>query len=367
MKTLVISFFLFLIFFSASASKWHNAQIEISNGEKLDGKISIIGSRPLTITPAGQKYQKKILLSDILYLRQIIKDKNMNSPWLYKEAGKVEKMYLEGKYPFLNFTTEILLTNGEVIRGDIVSAAFKFKGSVSQKIFLTRQIKGKVGEKFEDIVYPERIKFDNYETIVEPIVINVKNAGKLQEATALDNQREVVHFGKIQGSKIIFDELFEADYDIYILTDTDVLGGLSASVPKDSAGQPLPSDALTELNKVLPLADDFFNERWILALNGNKSFCKTLIYKRREKYYASEKHTPGGWMWHLDIWSWHLAGKEWKIDRRYIMLRHKQKGDEKTRALSILEKLGAVKPGTELNIDLNKDDKNGIKFIRKLK
>ena len=366
MKFLIATIFSLVFTLSASAAKWQAAEIELSNGKKVSGKLARMGVRPLTITPTGAKYQEKILLNDIISIRQIVKEQKMNRPWIYKEAGKVEKMYLEGTYPFINLNTEVVMTNGKVVRGDIVSVAFKFRGKGLRKLFLTRQIKGKVGEKMDDMVYPVRIKFNNRKTSVKPIIINLTNAGKIQNATALDNEREVVRFGKINGSKIIFDDLLTADYDIYILTDKNVLGGLSDAAPKKLQGEALPSNALTELKKLFPLANDFFNDRWILALNGNTKFCKTLVYKRREKYYHSHKHTPGGWMWHLDIWSWHLAGK-WKIDRRYIMIRHKQKGGEKVRSLFLVKVLGAVKPGAELNIDFNKDKKDGIKFITKLK
>jgi len=366
MKFIITIIFSLLVILPASAAKWQVAEIELSNGKRVSGKLARMGVRPLTITPTGAKYQQKILLSDIISLTQIVKEQKMNRPWIYKEAGKIDKMYLEGTYPFVNLTTEVVMTNGKVVRGDIVSVAFKFTGKGMRKIFLTRQIKGKVGEKMSDLVYPVKINFANRKTSVKAITITLTNAGKIQSATALDNEREVVRFGKIDGSKIIFDDLLTANYDIYILTDSHVLGGLSNSTPQKSQGEALPYNALSELKKVFPLANDFFNDRWILALNGNTKFCKTLVYKRREKYYHSNKHTPGGWMWHLDIWSWHLAGK-WKIDRRYIMVRHKQKGKEKVRNLFLVKTLGAVKPGTELNIDFKKDEKDGIKFIKKLR
>lgn len=366
MKFLITIIYSLLVVLPVSAARWQAVEVELSNGKRISGKLTRMGVRPLTITPTGAKYQQKILLADIISLTQIAREKKMNRPWIYKEASKIDKMYLKGTYPFINFTTEVVMTNGKVVRGDIVSAAFKFTGPGLRKIFLTRQIKGKVGEEMSDLVYPVRIKFANRKTTVKPITISLQNAGKIQSATALDNEREVVRFGKIDGSKIIFDDLLAADYDIYILTDSNVLGGLSNSTPKKLKGEALPPDALTELKKVFPLANDFFNDRWILALSGNKKFCKTLVYKRRAKYYHSDKHTPGGWMWHLDIWSWHLAGK-WKIDRRYIMVRHKQKSGEKIRSLFLVKALGSVKPGAKLNIDFKKDKKDDIKFISKLK
>ncbi|MDD5697679.1 MAG: hypothetical protein PHH77_03595 [Victivallaceae bacterium] len=342
------------------------AEIEFSDGKVISGKLELMGSRPLIITPSGAKRQQRLRLDDIVFLNQIVREQSLNRPWFYREAGKPEKAYLEGRYPFINFTTEIGLTNGEVMRGDIVSTVFRFTGPGDRKLFLTRQLKGEVGQKLSDLVYPVRIKFANRKTAVPPIKITLLNAGKIESAAALDNQREVVRFGKVSGNTIVFDNLFAADYDIYILTDRVVLGGLSAAAPADRQGDALPPDTMTELQKVFPLADDFFRDRRIAALNGKTDFCKTLVYKRRETYYAADRHTPGGRVWHLDIWSWHRAGKEWKIDRRYILIRHKQQRGELNRRLFLAGALGAVRPGAELKLDFNSGQNHDSRFIRQL-
>jgi hypothetical protein len=351
---------------TASAGEWHNADIEMSDGKMFSGELAISGSRPFTMIPAGSFYERKILLEDIISVSQIIEKQEMNKPWKYKEDGKVEKIYFDGAYPFLNLCAEALLTNGQVVRGHIISLPFRFRGKGPKKIFLNKQEKGEVGQTMSDIIYPVKITFTERHGIpTSPVSGTVENYGRLLKASALDNQRETVCFANLKGNSFEFRNLLPGTYDVFILTDSHVLAGMSGDGPENFKGPPLPENAMAELKKAFPLADDFFNDRWMLDLAGNASFAKTMAYFRRADVYDAKKHLNGGFLWHLDIWSWHLAGSEWKIDRRYIMLRHKQQGGEMNRKLIMFKQLEAVKPGTAINLNAEQNGNAG-KFIRNL-
>ena len=98
------------------------AVITLSDGTVLSGKLSIIGSRPLTLVPFGEDRQRMVLLSDILSIDHQIETNSMERPWVFKESGKAEKVYLDGQYPLLNFKTRITLVSGSVLSGHIISA-----------------------------------------------------------------------------------------------------------------------------------------------------------------------------------------------------------------------------------------------------
>jgi hypothetical protein len=234
---------------TAGAAKYHDARIEMSNGKILDGKLCLMGRRPVTIIPLGSKYQRKILLPDIVSITQVTEQRSMNRPWAYKESGKVDKVYFDGSYPFYNFATDLLLTNGQSVRGHIISIPFRFKGKGPSKLFLTRQIKGKVGETFDDVVYPVKIVFTGRKGIaLEPIKGTVAGYGKLLAVTALDNRREVVCFANIKGDSFEFTKLLPGTYDIFVLTDQYALSGMSGDGPENTAnGEKLPPDALDGL------------------------------------------------------------------------------------------------------------------------
>jgi len=239
-------------------------------------------------------------------------------------------------------------------------------GREIQKLFLPRQIKGEIGQTMEQIVYLTRIVFQQDKIVISDIALKLDGLGKIIMVSALDCRRENVYFASPAGDGVWrFSRLLPGKYDLFILTDTYALAGLSAAVPDTANGEQLPRGALESLQTIFPEADDFFKERWVLDVNGNTAFAKTLVYGRRADYYDAAKTTPGGYLWHLDVWSWHLAGTEWKIDRRYIMFRHKQPGGEAVRKLYLLDRLSGVAPGVTLELKAEELDHGG-KFIRNL-
>ena len=237
-----------------------------------------------------------------------------------------------------------------MVTGHVISAAFQMKSDEGKrKLFLKRQIKGEKSEKMADLVYLEQLRFPDARTEQGgKIAGRIAGWGTVQEVSALDIRREQVLFATVRpDGSFDFGTLLPGAYDLCVLTDSHVLCGLSDASPQ-SPGDPLTPEDLPAINTRFPLADDFFNDRWILRLAGSRNYAKALVYKRRSDYYEAARWTPGGFLWHLEIWSWHLAETEWKLDKRFILIRHKQKGGEKNRTLILVPALNGVSAGTVL-------------------
>lgn len=331
-----------------AAASLHALQVRVnmSDGSSFSGECSIIGNRPLIITPLNSRQQRKIMLKDIVSISQVVEKQSMIHPWMYKEAGKTEKIYSERQYPFIEFITDIHLVNGENIRGYLVSTPLKIPSAPSGKLFLVRQIKGQTGQDFDTLTHPVSLTFDNPAVKTGNITVHCRDIGTPIAATALDNQRGNVCHGIVNDSSITFAKLLPGTYDLFVLSDTLAIAGLS-----NPGSGTLPTDAASQLETLFPKADDFFSDRWIVEIKGSEKLASTLVYKRRSEYYAAQTHTPGGYIWHLDVWTWHAAGDEWKIDRRHIMLRHKQQKHERVRPLLLCDKLAAVNTDSEITID----------------
>ena len=323
-----------------------HVRVNMSDGSSFSGECSIIGNRPIIITPLNSRQQRKIMLKDIISISQVIEKQSMIRPWMYKEAGKTEKIYSERQYPFIEFITDILLVNGENIRGYLISTPLKIPSAPSGKLFLVRQIKGQTGQDFDSLPHPVNLSFDNPAAKTGNITVHCRDIGTPIAATALDNERGNVCHGIIKDSSITFTRLLPGTYDLFILSDTLAIAGLSNPGPGI-----IPTDAAGQLETLFLKADDFFTDRWIVAVKGSEKLARTLVYKRRAEYYAAKTHTPGGYIWHLDVWTWHAAGDEWKLDRRHIMLRHKQQKNERVRPLHLCDKLAAINTDSEITID----------------
>ena len=346
------------------------AVITMSDGTVLSGKLSVIGSRPLTLVPFGEDRQRMVLFSDILSIDHQIETNSMERPWVFKESGKAEKVFLDGQYPLMNFKTRITLVSGGTLSGHIISAAMTLKSDEgSKKVFLERQIKGEVGQTLADIAYISNIRMTaNALEGGGPISGSVEGFGRVESVTALDNERGQVLFARVSKDNLFdFGTVLPGSYDLCILTDTHVLVGHSDATPREAAaGGSLQEGDLAAINKKFPLADDFFNDRWILRLRGNRSFTKALVYQRRDKFYEAAKWTPGGFLWHLEVWGWHFADPDWKLDKHYFLIRHKQKGGEQNRKLMYGKALDAVTPGTACHIQPDTGAHEEWTFIRNL-
>lgn len=344
------------------------AIVAMSDGSVISGTISIIGSNPLTISPEKDNRQKHYYFKDIVSVEHRTESAELKKPWVYKESGSIEKVYYDEKeYPFMNFITRITLVDGSVINGHIVSAAFNVKDKTGKyKIFLQRQIKGEKGERIEDVVYPVMLRFPgNAAKDATPLKGVVDGYGKLEKVSAMDIERETVLNARISGGSFDFGNVLPGSYDIYVLTDSCVLAGFSGAVPSNIKARPLQEGDLEAVRKALPLTDDFFKDKWVLKLDGSRDYSKTLVYKRRAEFYDSASIVPGGYIWHLEVMCWHLPENEWQLDRRHVLIRCKQKGNEKVRKLYAVPALSAVKAGTEMKINPETVGENR-EFIRNL-
>ena len=335
------------------------AVILYSDGSSRSGELSIMGNRPLILRLPDSKIQRKFQLADLVSITQSVESATMNRPWLYTEAGKVDKTYLEGSYPFINFATEVELVSGEKLKGHLISLAFRLRGGQGNgKLFLTRQIKGKVGETLEEKVYPVTIRFPKAEkSPAKPVTGKLSGYGKLQAATLLDVERNVVCPGTVKtDGSFQFPPLLPGNYELYLRIDRFLLYGL--------AGKPVKPGELDGIRRVVPLADDFFPDRRLLEANGDAKRARALLYKRRSNFYAAEKHVPGGgYVWHLDIWNFHFDGEAWKIDTRQIPVRYKQPGSDSPRKLLKFDRLGRVAPGDHIELKNGEKGENEGQFI----
>ena len=341
----ILIFLLSVPLFAANVSE---ALITFSDGSTASGRLTVMGSRPLTINLQKDKRSRdrKIELSDIVLLTQKVEKASMERPWMFKESGKTDKVYFEGEYPLIHFETEILLVSGEVVRGHIISIPFRFKGNGPSKLFLNRQIKGKNGQKMADLKYISKIAFPRKaDSSARTVSGSVSGFGTLQEAAAVDRRRHVVVNAEIRGGCFLFPNLLPGEYDLFLLTEDAVLAGFSGT---DRFPESLKAD--------FKLADDFFRQRWLLLLDGTR----TLVYKRRAEFHAAKKHVNGGFLWHLEIWNWHTAGEEWKLDSRDMPLRRMQKGGEKNRTLYRLKSLSGIVPGTPSELTIHKETEHEL-------
>lgn len=325
-----------------AAPAWLPAKVTYSDGTAQSCEIQAMngGALVLKTSSVGRSLQRKVVLEDILEIRQEVEEAQQNQPWMYAESGKNERIALsEETYPFLNFGTTVLLASGEVVRGHLISAAFRCREPLgkSGKLFLTRQLKGTPGQTADDLRYPVLIRLTgNAPQAAKPIAGRLPEAvfGRLERVVAIDLKRCLLVEAALDGDAFAFPPLLDGKYEIYAQTTRFLLAGFPDTT------QEIPGP----LEKNFRLADDFFSDRKILRRDGTR----TLVWKQRSHFYHDEEHLHGGILRHLEVWQWHLADDEWKLDSRLMPFRLKQQGDEADRALCLMPAFCAVQPGAVL-------------------
>ena len=330
----------------SAAPAWLPAQVTYSDGTSHSCELQAMGGGAIILktSSVGRSLQRKVVMEDILEIRQEVEEAQQNQPWMYAESGKNVRIALSDEsYPFLNFGTVVLLTSGEVVRGHLISAAFRSREPMgkSGKLFLTRQLKGAPGQTADDLRYPVRIRLTaNTPQAAKAITGRLAESvfGRLERVVAIDLKRDILVEATLSAENTFaFPPLLDGKYEIYAQTARFLLAGF----PETAEAVP---DAL---EKAFRLADDFFNDRNILAFNK----LRTLVWKQRRHFYHDEEHLNGGILRHLEVWQWHQAGDEWKLDSRLMPFRLKQQGDETDRQLCLMPAFSAVEPGAALAPD----------------
>lgn len=342
---------------SSPAADPVRALVVFSDGEAAEGMMRVIGSRSLTLVPAGERRQRMIRLDDIRRIDHRPEAERMERPWTFRESGKHDKIFFDGEYPLLNFTTTVELVDGRRLTGHLISVALELRPGATgapaagrtrtRKVFLKRQMRGKVGEGMEALVYPRTIRFPDHGPVTaKRLRGTVTGFGRLLQVNVCDLDREQMIRASVGEGTFDAGRLLPGRYDVTVLTERAVLTGFApGGRPGVASGELLTESDRAAVERLFPLADDFFRERRMVVFAGDSGHARALVYKRRADYHDAQRLTPGGWLWHLEAWVWHRAQDQWKLDRRLILMRHRQQGGEPVRPLVRLAALEAVAPG----------------------
>ena len=64
-------------------------EVAFSDDTRVSGELSLVGSRPLTLVPAGDNHQRMIRLEDMVSLEHAVEKSSLERPWVFKESGIV--------------------------------------------------------------------------------------------------------------------------------------------------------------------------------------------------------------------------------------------------------------------------------------
>ncbi len=191
-RPLLLIAVLFFCFVVCAADDDDTGTVFFSNGEKLEGRISTTAKQKLEFhDDSGTKHMLSV--DDIAEFVFFPEKQEMEQKWFFPEAGKTMKEKYGEPYPVQHIRCRILLRDGLLLNGQLYSTVLLVRpqGGRQQRVVLKSKLRGKEGENFSDLTYPEQVVFPRKSSDgtakAEPSVINVEEVpeGERIEAAAL--------------------------------------------------------------------------------------------------------------------------------------------------------------------------------------
>jgi hypothetical protein len=282
-----------------AASAERPGQVQFSDGEMLEGAISLTPGAEITVdTGHGLRSASSEKVQSLTFAPE---HEEMVQKWRFIEAGKTQKQTDGDPYPTRQLRATLLLAGGEQISGHLYTTVLYIDThDKTQKVVLWAKQRGKEGQSLAALVYPSRVLFRNTPE-PEPnglrVVVRSSSATDKCEIAALT-----------YGSLIRLEATPGGDSASY-----DLPSGLGAKLfLAAKVGQtitvnwpfqaPEPFPALVRTN--LALADDFFDHRELLACFYDAAerdvYSLLLLVRQGETTLSAEKNRP----WRLVILRW---------------------------------------------------------------
>lgn len=137
--------------------------IELSNGERMEGRLSLVGVPALELFDLEAKQWRELRLEELARIDAKVRSEAMEKEWRWKESGSDEKVFTGKAYPRRWLDHEITLKDGKRfkahVRGAVLIVEIERPGAdpVKKRLALKQYERGEAGQKLEDLVYVKAI------------------------------------------------------------------------------------------------------------------------------------------------------------------------------------------------------------------
>ena len=277
-------------------------KIEFSDHTILAGAISLTPGSELKIQ-AGQVV-RVLDLERVLTLRFAPEREELERSWRFKEAGQTAKEFSGDPYPVRYLQTTVTLGNGEKISGHLYTTVlYVAEGDRVQKVILAAKQRGKPGENFQSLIYPQQISFDDSPAKAVAQVtlkLNLPDPGAKPEVVGITRGALVRLEASPGGEALRFTMPSPLGQKFFLAIK---------SQNRIRVGWPKSADArlVVLVRSALANSEDFFDDRRVLGafLNQTNSEIYSLILavRKGETTLNETRSQP----WRLEVYRWKQA------------------------------------------------------------
>jgi hypothetical protein len=134
--------------------------ITMSDGAKIHGKIATTQDKPVRIWVEKEKDYEDVPFDQITSAEVEVLWERDEKEWNFKETGSDIKVYSGRTYPARQTQYTFTLTDGTVIKGDVVAPLYVTMADGKSKTYvLYKRDKGEIGQTLKDRPYVKSLTF----------------------------------------------------------------------------------------------------------------------------------------------------------------------------------------------------------------
>jgi hypothetical protein len=283
----------------AAAQEPRPAIVEFSNGETLEGRVSLTPGAALTLVESGQQW---VLTWDRLRaIRWAPEEERLEQNWRFVAPGQTRKEKWGAPYPVRHLRATVELADGATLAGHLFTTVLYVEGAdKNHKVILAAKQRGRAGEALEQLVYPVSLRFTDTAAPVEgELKLSLDVAGAVTALTRGPLVRLEARGGRLPSP--LGAEVFVAVHNPAGIT----------------VGWPAETDTALEaaVRAALPAVRDFFDTLhlhgvWRDPVSGDV-FTLLMLERRRPTTLAGEAARTQPWR--CEVWRWKLQEPEQRL------------------------------------------------------
>jgi hypothetical protein len=292
-----------LLALSAPAASKRPGKIQLSNGEILEGVVSLTPGEDLRLHIGGNQI-RALDFERVREIRLAPSQEKMVQKWRFLEAGQARKEFSGQPYLTRDLQATVWLAGGEKLTGHLYTTVlYVEEGEKVRKIVLPAKQRGKEGENANALVFPALIAFTDAVAGTEETIrlhVNLPDVGDQSEVAALTWSALFSLEGRKAGPPGEFSMPSPLGRDMFLAVKTP---------NQIVAGWPTAADAkFREIIRTnLVNAEDFFDDRKLLGVlydQPNLDIYSLLMLRRvGQTTMDGDKTQP-----------WRLVILRWKYD-----------------------------------------------------
>lgn len=275
-----------------------DGRIDFSDSTRLSGVISLTPGSELKLEAGSQI--RALALDRVREIRFAPEQEEMERAWRFKEAGQTAKEFFGAPYPVRHLAATITLDNGETIRGHLYTTVlYVTDGDNVRKVILLAKQRGKEGDTFQSLAYPQRISFGDSAAATAMVKLKLSGLGPKPEVVAITRGALARLEAAPDGGPDEFEMPSPLGKEFFVA---------AKSGPRIVVGWPktINEKILKLVRGALTNSEDFFDDRRIVGAfaDTTNSEIYSLIFAARKGKTTLD--TARSQPWRLALYRWKL-------------------------------------------------------------